>query len=125
VGETRRLSNGLKVQLVDVTEDSRCPEGVDCAEIGRIVTQFKVTQDNSNLGIIELSGPPFSTPNSNGSYNNQHVNMAGYHFILDSVEPYPVVPPYPQPIKEIEKSDYKATLRIEQIQRQSSNLGPN
>lgn len=107
LGETIELSGGLKIHFVDVTEDSRCPSKVNCAWIGRVVTQFTITQDDKILGNIELSGPPFGTPNSAAPYNDQIATMGDYSFILEAVKPYP------ETTQKIDPSKYTVTLRIE------------
>ncbi len=50
VNQTAELeSDGLKITLLEISEDSRCPINASCIWAGRIVADFKVEKDGEEL----------------------------------------------------------------------------
>ncbi|PHR13683.1 MAG: hypothetical protein COA40_03770 [Aequorivita sp.] len=93
-GETIVLK-GVSIKFMEVLEDSRCPEGVDCIWAGRAIVKVKVTANgkseekllifgeirpgeekntnlysSANFAINGLSLKPYPTAESAGNINN-------------------------------------------------------
>jgi len=93
-GETIILK-GVSIKFMEVLEDSRCPEGVDCIWAGRAIVKVKVTANgkseekllifgeirageekntnlysSANFAINGLSLTPYPTAESAGNINN-------------------------------------------------------
>lgn len=72
----------MKILLVNVTEDSRCPSDVACVWEGQVAVVVNVSQGDQMMGSFELV--------SRAGYENMSVkNFDGYSIELLGVEPYP------------------------------------
>lgn len=97
VGDTAYLSSAsLTIIFTGVSEDSRCPIGVDCFWEGDGAVD------------LTLSKPGYSTQNVtlHTTLTPQSVTYGGYTISLQGLDPYPV---YPNPI---DPDDYVATLLV-------------
>ncbi len=86
----------LKVELLAVVEDSRCPEGVDCIHAGNAVVRVKVTSRTGEPQIFT-----FSTMQGDETFE-----FEGYEFSLIAMDPYP------KDGVELKKEDYAARIRV-------------
>ena len=100
VNETFLLeSGGIKVQLLNVTSDSRCPSDVTCIWQGEAKVLVNVIQNNQDIGnfiLTSRSGQPDLAVQS----------FDGYSIQVAKVEPYPMSG------KKISLSDYLVTFSI-------------
>jgi len=88
----------LKIQFLDVTEDSRCPQDVQCIWAGQAKIVLSIHKNNQkNLGNYEFLIQAGNSPMQ---------KIEGYLVKIVKLEPYPVS------TKNIEKNDYKATLIV-------------
>lgn len=98
-GETV-ASHNMSLTFDDVLEDSRCPKGVECVWEGNAKIQLTLRTSASDVGTtVQL--------NTHSSYQNT-VSYNGYTIHL-----YKLIP-YPEYGVDIQLSDYKAILQIEQ-----------
>ncbi len=86
----------LKVELLAVVEDSRCPEGVDCVHAGNAVVRVKVT---SRMGEPQIF--TFNTMQGDETFE-----FEGYVFSLVALDPYP------KEGVELRKEDYTARMKV-------------
>lgn len=91
----------LKVQFVEVMEDSRCPEGVNCIWAGNARVKIKVTSKRLGEKIFEA--------NTNGGVKGDQFD--GYAIVLESVTPYPKAD------KPIGKASYRVTISVSRLTR--------
>lgn len=91
----------LKVQFVEVMEDSRCPEGVNCVWAGNAKVKIKVTSKRLGEKIFEA--------NTNGGPKGDQFD--GYAINLESVTPYPKAD------KPIGKATYRVTITVSRLTR--------
>lgn len=68
----------IKIQFVEMVEDSRCPKGVDCVWAGNAKIKIKVTKGGKSQTIEINSGVP-----------NKDNTFSGYEFVLRSLTPEP------------------------------------
>ena len=61
IGETADLGGGLTVRPIDVTEDSRCPQNVDCVWAGQLVLRADVSGAERDLILGEALETPHGT----------------------------------------------------------------
>jgi hypothetical protein len=95
----RLYNNGdhnISIMLDSVTQDSRCPSGVECIWAGNAVARFIFIADNNST--------KFSL-NTLSSFRRD-TTIAGFKIELLSLKPYPE---YPHPIKQ---EDYIAEIKI-------------
>ncbi|MGI0016366.1 MAG: hypothetical protein ACREBU_23345, partial [Nitrososphaera sp.] len=92
----------LVFRFVNVTEDSRCPSDVQCIWAGQVSILIEYTRSSTgeNLGNFILT-----LPSSSGTYVSTRT-IEGYLVKLARVDPYPVS------TKQIQPSDYVATLIV-------------
>lgn len=100
IGEQALIqSEDMRILLVNVTEDSRCPSNVTCIWEGQAAVMIYISQGGHRVGnfkLIERSG-----------YENLSVtNFDGYSIELIGVEPYP------KSTQRIELSEYTAVFRV-------------
>jgi len=99
VGETITIAGeDLKIKLVDVTADSRCPTSATCVWQGE-VTCIVETTSHQSVNRMTLNQPGLTKQALQIEFNDYVVN-------------YDVVP-YPEVGKSIKKSDYRLHLRID------------
>jgi uncharacterized Zn finger protein len=90
----------LTVKFVSVTEDSRCPKGVNCIWAGNVRVKLQVTKAKSKPFKVELSLNPRDFPDGESSdYGNYRIKLSG-------VDPYPVKD------QQLTARDYTVTLSV-------------
>lgn len=83
-GETIILK-GVSIQFVEVVEDSRCPEGVDCIWAGRAIVKAKVTANGKTEEKLLTFGEEKSGEEKNTNlYSSENFAINGL-----SLKPYP------------------------------------
>ncbi len=108
IGEQISLpSEHLTITLLDITEDSRCPSGVQCVWAGRVSAKIRLAKDKENPEEITLTS-------RSGNTELATKNVSGYTLALQRVDPYPDKKP-------IEKSRYSATLFVTKLKNQAIN----
>ena len=97
IGQSAVLqSENIRVTVWNVTEDSRCPTGVECIWAGQVGGLVHIEKEGRNLGDFNL-------------ISNQEKSTAifdGYKIELVEVEPYPIYG------KKLEVKDYLVRLII-------------
>ena len=88
----------INITFLNVTEDSRCPEGVACIWPGQVKAQFCLDTMQSHGNLFNL------TLNSNETHNEK--NICGYSVKMFSIDPYP------ESGKPVSINGYVATLSI-------------
>lgn len=99
IGKSAKQEPGrLKLTFSNVTEDSRCPEGLNCMWEGRVTTSIiAATSDGSQTFSISREGTPKNPP---------AVKFQGYTIrLLD-------VAPYPKKDVKIDKQSYAVKLSV-------------
>ena len=100
-GQTARIeSEGMDIRFVDVTGDSRCPQGVECIWAGQVTCAIEITKNNI-LNQVTLTDSAGSGAATGQDFQNYH--------IFFSVTPSPVAG------KLIDGNDYRLTLSVSQI----------
>lgn len=92
------LSEGLRIILEDVAEDSRCPRGATCVWEGQAVSLVKFSYRGEQERLL-LTEPGLSDRRSKASFKQYSVD-----FLLT---------PYPEVEKEIDRKDYRLQLKIQ------------
>jgi len=87
----------LKIEFVEVTEDSRCPKGVTCVWEGRVSCLVEITYRES-LHSVVLTEPGLTKFPSEQSFQEYKF---GYH-----------IEPYPEASVDIAKEEYRLYLKI-------------
>lgn len=93
IGQKASLEDGKEIQMIRVSEDSRCPKGTQCMWAGQAGVEVKI---GDQVQILILPGGGKSQPASFGD-------------LKVSVED---VSPYPEAGVELDPTQYKATLVI-------------
>ncbi len=97
IGDAKRFGDtAVEARFVEVLEDSRCPEGVDCFWAGNARIRIEVNRYHKTILCFELdtNGPtPF-------------VNFDRFRITLKALDPYPKAD------KPADRSAYNATLVI-------------
>lgn len=97
VGQSASVEGeGVRLELVDIIQDSRCPQGVQCVRAGDVSLLVRLWRDGQALGEATLSTARKETATK---------PLAGYTVTLLQVEPVKTV-------QEIEKSRYSVTLNM-------------
>ena len=100
-GQTARIeSEGMDIRFVNVTGDSRCPQGVECIWAGQVTCAMEITKNNIKNQV--------TLTDSAGSGASTGQDFQNYH-IFFSVTPSPVAG------KLINGNDYRLTLTVNQI----------
>ena len=100
-GQTARIeSEGMDIRFINVTGDSRCPQGVECIWAGQVTCAMEITK-NSVLNQVTLTDSAGSGAATGQDFQNYH--------IFFSVTPSPVAG------KLIDANDYRLTLTVNQI----------
>ena len=99
LGNGRQASingEGLGIEFVSVTQDSRCPTGVVCIQAGQAACIVNLRQGGSiyQVTLTELGGSP-----------QAEQDYLGYHFVFN-------VLPYPAAGKDIHFENYKLVLKV-------------
>lgn len=100
VGQTESVEPGnIKVKLIKVTDDSRCPSDVTCIWAGEVKVVLDVLINDQDLGETTLT--------LGASNDDKNVkNIGGYFVKVLAVNPYPVS------TRQLEQADYIVTLLI-------------
>ena len=100
-GQTARIdSEGMDIRFVDVTGDSRCPQGVECIWAGQVSCAVDITKNNI-LNQVTLSDSAGSGASTGQDFQNYHIFFS--------------VTPSPAAGKQIAGGDYRLTLTVSQI----------
>src|SRR5688500_2560698 len=100
IGETKTATaSGIRINFVEVLEDSRCPEGANCIWAGR--ARIKVTIDGKDVSsmTVELA--------TDG--DTQSIKVGNYQVHLVKLEPKPSAQKAP------EEKEYSAWFRFEKL----------
>jgi len=101
INQTAELStDGMKITLLDITEDSRCPTNVECIWAGRVVAEFKVEKGDESF-IRSLTDNPANDAALSTSFE-------AFGHLVNFVE----ATPYPDG-STIDKDDYLVKIIIE------------
>lgn len=99
VGQTAVVKGeNLKITLLNITEDSRCAQDVQCVWAGRVKMDLNVMKDGKNVGDFSIA----LEPNAILAVRN----IEGYSIKLMKVYPYLLQG------KKIEMKDYIVTFRV-------------
>jgi hypothetical protein len=96
-GQTGRiLKESFDVQFVDVSQDSRCPTGVECIRAGNFTCDIIIIWkgDVNNIRLTSVEGSDVSTT------------------IFGAYKLYFSLSPRPQANQTINKKDYRLTLKV-------------
>lgn len=97
VGERVTIKKeGLKITLVKIEEDSRCPEGVQCIWAGNGKVLLKLSKGRSRPTSMRLNTGIDPDSAAYGAYDVKLTNLR----------------PYPKKDVEIKKNEYIATLIV-------------
>ena len=100
-GQTVRIqSESMDIRFVDVTGDSRCPQGVECIWAGQVSCAVDITKNNI-LNQVTLSDSAGSGALTGQDFQNYHIFFS--------------VTPSPAAGKQIAGGDYRLTLTVSQI----------
>lgn len=95
IGSTSNLAEEkIKIKLVEVLEDSRCPKGARCAWAGNAKIKLELTKNETTT--VEL----------NTTLSPQTLSYSGYDIKILSLTPYP------DTSKNTNKSEYEVTLEL-------------
>jgi hypothetical protein len=95
MNQKAKLYDGdMLIHFADVTEDSRCPEGVNCIQAGKVVVKLM-----ANETTLMLTKKGKQTGGAEGNSGNYTIEM---------VE----VNPYPKDGVKIDKDDYSIKLKV-------------
>jgi hypothetical protein len=86
----------LRIKFEAVTDDSRCPEGVDCIWSGNAEVILKMTGSESNAATIKL----------NTHIEPKEARYRGYSIKLVRLDPYP------KKDQQIDPARYRATIAV-------------
>lgn len=102
-GESRLLKDsGIKITFKSVSQDSRCPEGVNCVWAGVAVAELELSGTSSKP--VNVSLATMTLPQQNLS---KTAVFEGYKIELKNVLPYPK--------KGVEKGDYSIEISVYKI----------
>jgi len=90
-------SEGMQIEFVDVTSDSRCPEGVTCIWAGEVTAKVSIRKGNLQDELVLTE--------SGLSNGEAEVIYQGYRLIYH-------VEPYPEYEKTIAKNQYQLLLTV-------------
>ncbi len=100
IGQTAKISSeDLTIKLTDVTNDSRCPQGVTCFWAGEVRCQLSITLGTTTEGYT------FVVP---GTGDNTGQIYHGYKLVAN-------VTPYPKQGVTISPDDYRMILTVSKV----------
>lgn len=100
IGESAKAPReGLKVEFDSVSEDSRCPKGVNCVWAGNAKILLKVQKDTGKPADVEL----------NTNINPKTFRYLEYDLSLKELKPYP------ESDRTIKTSDYEVTVTVRKL----------
>jgi hypothetical protein len=95
MGSTSNLAEEkIKIKLVEVLEDSRCPKGARCIWAGNAKVKLELTKNETRT--VEL----------NTALDPKTISYSGYDIKILSLTPYP------DTSKNTNKSEYEVTLEL-------------
>ncbi len=101
--------NNIRIQFLDVSEDSRCPSLVACIYAGQVTVSFRISDSSSVPLIMNLTLGPLISESSAREFGSISIRLL-------QVEPYPTGD------QEIPKSDYRATVLVSKILHSNDTL---
>ena len=104
IGETIDINSDFEITLVNILDDSRCPTDVTCIWEGTVSAEIKMIKDGESRGTYVI---PIGLADGVES-----PLIDDFYVMLYDVKPYPIS------TKQIEPSEYVATLIISQITEQ-------
>ncbi len=108
IGQTAFIkSRDVRVKMLNVTEDSRCPADAVCIWEGQVTVLLNVMHNEEDLGNFDLTI-------RGGDKNLAIKTFDGYSIQLMKVDPYPFAS---QPT---ELTDYVATLQVSEIETEKN-----
>lgn len=87
--------HGIKLNFLDVLDDSRCPSDVDCVWEGTVSLMINIQYNSQDLGNFILN-----------SSNLHKASFMGYYVKFKELEPYPIS------TEIILKTSYNATFIV-------------
>ncbi|QYO67433.1 hypothetical protein [Leptolyngbya sp. 7M] len=100
IGEAKLVGDaGYSLHFLEVAEDSRCPDGVDCIWAGRAVVKLVLVKEDQPLSEFHLE--------DSGEKNVFEVD--GFRFKLVSLFPKPTADGQPK------QDEYTASISIEKL----------
>jgi hypothetical protein len=97
-GETASLNGGqLRVQFLEISEDSRCPRNVQCIWEGRVIAVIEVFKENTSQKIELVEQGLTDTP-ANKQFEE-------YEFVFKIL-------PYPEVEMQISQDEYRLMLTV-------------
>ena len=90
-------SEKMYVKFIGITQDSRCPTGVECIRAGDVSASIEITQDG-------VKSP--ATLTITGGLNSSMAFVSQFYTLTASVTPYPAA------AKTIKKGDYRLLLNV-------------
>lgn len=110
IGQTAFIkSEGLQIKFLDITGDSRCPEGVDCFWSGDIVIDVEVSIDKDFLELQQEQ-----EIKSQLNMHKKELLFQGYSIKLIKVDPYP------KENLETKERDYIASFIVEKAKENNT-----
>lgn len=101
IGETVDINSNFQVTLVNILDDSRCPSDVTCIWEGTVSAEINIMKDGESRGTYVI---PIGLADG---MESQLID--DFYVMLYDVTPYPVS------TKQIESSEYVATLIISKV----------
>ena len=95
-------SEDIKVKLLNVTDDSRCPSDVVCIWAGQVSVLVNITENDESLGDVTLTLGA-------GNPDLAVKNIGDYSVKVIEVNPYPIS------THKIETSEYIVTLTVSKM----------
>jgi hypothetical protein len=103
VNQTAEIeTNGMKITLLEITDDSRCPNNVECFWEGRVLAEFRVTLEDEEV-IRTLTDNPSGDPGLSSEFE-------AFGHLVKLVE----VTPYPETTAAIPQKDYRVNIEVEE-----------
>jgi len=97
-GQIARITDeNLKIEFVEIVEDSRCPKGVTCVWAGQVVAKVRISSGGL-ADVLLLTEPGLTDEYARESYQQYQLS---YH-----------VEPYPEQGKMISKYQYQLLLLV-------------
>ena len=97
IGQTASIdAAGFDITFTAVTEDSRCPQGVDCIWAGNAIVQVKISRDHADSRDLDLNTGIEPKERRYGEYRVSLVRLQ----------------PHPKKDIPIRKQDYAATFVV-------------
>jgi hypothetical protein len=98
VGQSAQIAGeGLKIRFVEVVNDSRCPQGVECFWQGEVTCLIEITYQQTGFSMA-LTQPGLTSEPSETDFRDYKITFG--------------VQPYPQAGKKIANKDYRLQMVI-------------